>query len=175
MTLNELIEGRYSCRNYADTPVDKKLVEEICLTAVKAPSACNSQPWKIHAFCGEKKDALAQALTDAGLNKHAMQAPVLLAIEETQAQYLARLQGKVAPNRWAKCDIGILTAHLVLLAKQKGLDSCIIGYSNPEKVKSVLNTQNEIPLFITLGYAKEDDTMPEKRRKNVEDVFVWEE
>ncbi|MBQ9081758.1 MAG: nitroreductase family protein [Clostridia bacterium] len=172
MTLAKLIEARYSCRNYADKPVDKALVEKICKEAMLAPSACNSQPWKIHAVYGEKKNLLASALMGVGINAHAKAAPVILAIEETTAKYLSRFEGMVTRNQWAKVDLGILTAHVVLLAKEYGLDSCIIGYSNPEAVKALLNTENEVPIFITLGYAAEDATVPAKRRKAAEDVFV---
>ena len=175
MNLSELIEKRYSCRNYADKPVDRALVEKICKEAVKAPSACNSQPWKIHALFGEKKNAVAAGLTGMGLNAHAKVAPVILALEETPARYLSRLDGLVKPNNWAKCDIGILTAHIVLLAKEYGLDTCIIGYSDQKIIKKELGTDNEVPLFITLGYAAEDSTVPAKRRKNQEEVFVVEE
>ncbi len=172
MTITELIDNRYSCRNYKSDAVDKSLVAEICLQAVKAPSACNSQPWKIHALTGEKKAALAEALTGLGLNAHAKIAPVILAIEETSAKYISRLTDVVPKNNWAKIDLGILTAHIILLAKEKGLDTCVIGYNpNVELAKKVLGTDNEIPLFITLGYAADGGTTPEKRRKNADEVF----
>lgn len=175
MNIEQLIDARYSCRNYSDKPVDKKLVEDICLMAAKAPSACNSQPWKIHALYGEKKTAAAAALEGLDLNAHAKAAPVLLAIEETSARYISRFQGIVQPNQWAKYDLGILAAHIVLLAKEKGLDSCIIGFNNPEAVKKALNTENDVPLFITIGYANADDVAPTKKRKAKDEIFIREE
>lgn len=176
MELASLIENRYSCRDFSDRPVDKTLIKRICAAAALAPSACNSQPWKMHALYGEKKLQLARALEGLGLNGHAAKAPVLLAIEETPAKYMSRFNGIVQPNGWAAYDIGILTAHIVLLAKEKGLESCILGYAaDRSAVAAVLGTQNPVPLFIALGYAKEGAPMPAKKRKDFADVFAEEE
>lgn len=176
MTIDELIRCRYSCRSYADTPVDRALVEEICRVALLAPSACNSQPWKIHALYGEKKNAVAKTLRqEIGFNRHASAAPVLLAIEETDAVYKKAIAEAVEPNRWTDCDVGILAAHIVLLAKDRGLDTCIIGFADTEALKKELGTQNPVPLLISLGYAANPGTVPAKKRKDTEDVFVEEE
>ncbi len=176
MELSSLIESRYSCRAYADRPVDKTLVKEICEKAALAPSACNSQPWKMHALYGEKKLSVARALQGLGLNGHAAEAPVLLAVEQTPAKYMSRFDGIVQPDSWAPFDIGILAAHIVLLAKANGLESCIIGYdADPAAVKEILQTENPVPLFITLGYAAEGAPMPAKKRKPTEEIFAEEE
>ena len=176
MELASLIERRYSCRSYANRPVDRALVRKICKEAALAPSACNSQPWKMHALYGEKKAAAARALQGLGLNAHAARAPVLIAVEQTPAKYMSRFDGIVPPNAWAPCDIGILAAHIVLLAEANGLQSCIIGYdADPAAVKELLHTENPVPLFIALGYAEEGAPMPAKKRKSTEDVFTEEE
>ena len=176
MELLSLIEARYSCRNFADRPVERALVRKICAAAAQAPSACNSQPWKMHALFGEKKAALARAVAGLGLNGHAADAAAVIAVEETPAKYLSRFDGAVRPNAWAEIDIGILAAHIVLLAEESGLQSCILGYAaDPAAVQDILQTTNPVPLFIALGYAEEGKPMPKKNRKPLAEVFAEEE
>lgn len=175
MDLNSLIENRYSCRDFSDKPVDRALIGRICAAAALAPSACNSQPWKMHALYGEKKMRVARALQGLGLNAQAEKAPVLLAIEETPARYMSRFDGIVQANEWAAYDIGILTAHILLLAKENGLESCVIGYAaDKSAVADALETKNPVPLFIALGYAREGATVPAKKRKPLAEVFSEE-
>ena len=41
-----LVNQRFSARDYLDQPVDRDKIE-LCLEAARlAPSACNSQPWR---------------------------------------------------------------------------------------------------------------------------------
>ena len=48
--MNETLKAiatRYSCRDYAEKPVDKELLQAIAEAAVQSPSAMNNQPWHI--------------------------------------------------------------------------------------------------------------------------------
>ena len=47
MTFQELIKQRQSVRKYQDKPVEREKIERIIEAVHSAPSACNSQPWKI--------------------------------------------------------------------------------------------------------------------------------
>jgi nitroreductase len=43
--LHKTIFGRRSVREYADRSIDAKLISDLLLAAVQAPSAVNEQPW----------------------------------------------------------------------------------------------------------------------------------
>ena len=45
-TLDEIIKGRKSTRNYKSDPVGKEKIMLLLEAARLAPSACNAQPWK---------------------------------------------------------------------------------------------------------------------------------
>ena len=62
MDLIEAMEGRTSCRAFADTPPPRRLLEEILETAARAPSAVNLQPWKVWVAAGEELCRLKAAL-----------------------------------------------------------------------------------------------------------------
>lgn len=46
--LDQLLADRYSCREFADTPVPVEVVDEIIAAASLTPSWCNTQPWHLH-------------------------------------------------------------------------------------------------------------------------------
>ncbi|KAJ7074150.1 nitroreductase [Mycena amicta] len=55
------MKGRFSCRYYLPTPVEKKTIEEIIDAARCAPSGNNMQPWeKVYCLTGELKDAIGR-------------------------------------------------------------------------------------------------------------------
>ena len=50
----DLVQIRYSCRNYSPIAIDNSIVEQLLETAHFAPSATNAQPWKVYVVSGEK-------------------------------------------------------------------------------------------------------------------------
>lgn len=58
MTVEEAIRGRKSTRAFLSTPVPRDLIERILLTAGRAPSGTNIQPWKVCVVDGKPRDAL---------------------------------------------------------------------------------------------------------------------
>ena len=46
MNFLELVKSRYSCRQYANRPVEKEKLEYVMECVRLAPSAVNRQPWR---------------------------------------------------------------------------------------------------------------------------------
>ncbi|GGG23548.1 nitroreductase [Rhodococcoides trifolii] len=65
MTLEALLNHRYSCRAYQDRQVDRADIEAMLRLAQRTPSWCNSQPWQVVVTSGETTTALAKALSEA--------------------------------------------------------------------------------------------------------------
>ena len=65
MEYKQVVENRYSCRGFSDTPVTAQQVEQIAALAGKAPSWGNTQPWKLYAVGGEKAMEIRARLVDA--------------------------------------------------------------------------------------------------------------
>lgn len=53
MEIKEAIRKRKSIRGYKPDPVSRDILEDILRTAVRAPSALNTQPWEIITITGE--------------------------------------------------------------------------------------------------------------------------
>lgn len=72
----ELIDGiktRRSIRKYKSQEVPKELIQQILDDAFWAPSAMNTQTWKILVFSGEKQKAFNTVIEDAVLEYLGMQ------------------------------------------------------------------------------------------------------
>ena len=55
MTVEEAITGRHSVRAFLPDPVPREVIERILLSAGRAPSGTNAQPWKVWVLEGEAK------------------------------------------------------------------------------------------------------------------------
>lgn len=51
--MESILRTRHSARKFLDKPVDEKLIREIIADAQRAPSWCNSQPWKAYVVTGD--------------------------------------------------------------------------------------------------------------------------
>ena len=81
MEFIDLVKKRQSDRKYKNTPVDREMIIR-CLEATRlAPSACNSQPWKfVVVDKPELLSEMASAAAGMGMNKFAVQCPVIVAV-----------------------------------------------------------------------------------------------
>jgi len=174
--IEKLYLHRQSCRAFdPEKPVPQELLERVCRLALLAPSACNSQPWKLYCVTGEKAKQLAKGLQDMGMNKFASDAPALIAVAEGKGNLTATVGSKFKDNDFLHNDIGILTAHLILAADAAGLSTCILGWRNEKKLREALDLKKEvrIPHVIAVGYAKEGYEIREKKRKDPSDVLTF--
>ena len=58
----EAITSRRSIRGFRDTPVPRDTVERIITAAARAPSATNTQPWRVHVLTGQSRARLVAAI-----------------------------------------------------------------------------------------------------------------
>ncbi|MCL2166452.1 MAG: nitroreductase family protein [Clostridiales bacterium] len=126
-TLKTIAE-RFSCRDFADTPLTDEQVNALAEAALAAPSGVNRQPW--HVIIVTDK-ALIDELDVEGMR--------ILAEAEDQSTYERMMSrgGKlfynapcmfmIAADTGAAMDCGILSQNLALAAHSLGLGSVICG------------------------------------------------
>jgi len=122
------IAQRYSCRDFADTPLADAQVEAIAQAALAAPSAMNRQPWQviivtdrtlIQDMSAECRAIRAKAEPDQPLlDDPFYNAPCLVMIA-------------IDDSKYAKLDCGILSQNVALAAQGLGLGSLICGNARP--------------------------------------------
>ncbi len=175
MNFMEIARNRQSCRAY-DTAraVEPEKLNAVLEAARLAPSACNGQPYKLTVCTGEKAQAAALATRGmGGMNKWAVQAPVVIVVSEAPYVKSAALGAKLKNNDYRSIDIGIMTAYLTAEATAQGLDTCILGWLNDEKLREICCTDSPTRLVITLGYAAEGDKLREKKRKDLDELVKF--
>ena len=64
MTVEEAITGRHSVRAFLPDPVPREVIERILLSAGRAPSGTNAQPWKVWVLEGEAKREICRDLAE---------------------------------------------------------------------------------------------------------------
>lgn len=173
MNFSEIARNRQSCRNYdAAKEVEEEKLEAILESARLAPSACNSQPYHFTVCKGEQAKEVAKAVGGMGMNKFAAEAPVMLVISEQPYVATAALGAKVKKNDYRSIDIGIAAAYITAEATAQGLGSCILGWLDGEKLRKICGVEMPVRLVITIGYAKEEDKLRPKKRKDAEELIT---
>ena len=177
MDFLEIAKLRQSCRAYDETKqVEQEKRDAILQAAQLAPSACNGQPYHFTVCRGEAAREVALATRGmGGMNKFAVQAPVMIVVSEMPYVKSAALGAKVKGNDYRSIDIGITTAYLTAEATAQGLSTCILGWLDDEKIRKICNLEYPARLVITLGYAKEGDVPRKKVRKDISELVHFVE
>jgi nitroreductase len=86
--LASILDSRHSCRGFHSRRVPESQIECMLQLAQKAPSWCNTQPWKVSILSGAAKERLSEALIKGALKggKH----PDIEAPADYRGVYLSR-------------------------------------------------------------------------------------
>lgn len=174
MEFSELIKVRQSDRKYLPQKVEKEKIVK-CLEAARlAPSANNSQPWKFVVVDEpEMKNRIATLAAGLGMNKWAVQAPVIIAVVLEGQGFMSSAGSVLKGKEFRLMDIGMAVEHLCLQATDLGLGTCIMGWFDEKKVKRLLQVPRtkRVPLLISLGYP--DAPTRSKARKDIGTIASW--
>ncbi len=176
MSFLSIAQTRQSCRAYEEgRPVEPDKLEAILEAVRLAPSACNGQPYHVTVCRGEAAKEVALACRGLGMNKFAVQAPVLLVLSEMPYVKSAAMGAKVKGNDYRSIDIGIAAAYLTAEATAQGLSTCILGWLDDAKIRETCGLDHPVRLVITLGYAREGDLFRKKTRKDLAELVSYKE
>ena len=172
---DKLLRQRQSVRKYTEKPVEKEKIDALIEAVRLAPSACNSQPWKLIVVDdSEVKQQVAQASYGKGVNfnRFAQQAPVIAVLVIEKGTLISRIGGSIKRQEYPQYDIGIAAANFCLQATELGLGTCILGWFNEKRIRQILHIpkKRKIGLLITLGYAPEGYQLRQKIRKPIEQM-----
>jgi nitroreductase len=177
MTFLDLINKRYSVRNYKTIPIPQEKVIRCVEASRLAPSACNSQPWKfIIIDQPELVNELAKAAFEGimNFNNFVFKAPVLVLIVSERQNLSAKFGSLVKNKNFSLMDIGIAAEHFCLQAAEEELGTCMLGWFNEKKVKKILSIPKfkRVELIISVGFSN-DEKIPIKKRKNMDEILRW--
>ena len=169
-----IAKNRQSCRSYDPSrEVEKEKLDAIIEAARLSPSACNGQPYHITVCKGESAKHIADCVTGMGMNKFAKDAPVMIVISEESYVATAAMGAKLKNNDYRSIDIGICAAYLTAEATAQGLDTCILGWFDNDRIMKICGINKPARLVITLGYASEGYPLRNKKRKDVSELITF--
>ena len=161
MNVFELIKSRYSVRKYKKKDIPNADLDKILETARMAPSAHNSQNYKIVVVKDqEKKDLLAQITKMSFI----AQAPVILVgiALDPSSEY------------WP-VDMAIFFDHVSLAAVELGLGTCWVGSIKDEiKIRKIIDAPQSSKAMIVMPLGYPDHKALPKTRKSFEQLYSFE-
>lgn len=152
MSFEELINARYSCRKFKDTPVEQEKIDKILNSALVAPTACNLQPQRILVLTDKEK---IKMLDEEKCTRYTFDAPVIFVMCVDRSVAWTRKYDNVSS---AETDCSIVMTHMMLEATQLGLGTTWVMALNPDIARKVLNIPDNFDIlsFMPTGYPADD-------------------
>ena len=191
------MERRRSVRFFSDDPVPRELIELAIRTASSAPSGAHRQPWKfvvvddpalkreirIAAEAEERKsyesrmpDEWLEALRPLGTDwrKPFLETVPFLVVVFEELWGLDE-NGEKRKNYYVPQSVGLACGLFIAALHNMGLSTLTHTPSPMEFLRKILGRpRNEKPyILFPVGYAAADATVPDLRRKSLEDVVLW--
>lgn len=170
MEFAELIQARQSVRSYIDKAVEDWKVERLIEAVRLAPSASNSQPWKLIIVNDpEKKDRVAKATysTLVSFNRFAPQAPLLAVLTIERPKIVTQIGATLKDREFPLIDIGIAASQFCLQATALDLGTCMLGWFDEQAIRDILGIPKKvrIGLVMTVGYSNESPRKKIRKKK----------
>lgn len=197
MDFLNIIQSRYSCRNYNDKKISDKDLHLILEAGRLAPSSLGLEPWKFLVIKDSKKKEEISKI--ANNQQHVKNCNVLLAIlarldfveyfedklkkrnlsqEEIEARialYKDYLNKKDSQEKlfYAREQCHLAIANLINMATNLDIRSCIIGGMDNKKMDDYLGLNENLKsvVLVTLGYSNEE--IPQKNRFSFDEVVSF--
>ncbi|MED9872998.1 MAG: nitroreductase family protein [Eggerthellaceae bacterium] len=149
MEFKELIKARYSCKKYDGKQISNDQLQAILEAGRLAPTAKNLQEQHIYVMQSEEALAIIDEVTPCRYG-----APTVLVVA-FDAEDVYVYPGEQRDSGIE--DASIVATHMLLAAKDAGVDSCWINRFNPAELKEKLGLpeNEEILMLMDLGYAAE--------------------
>jgi iodotyrosine deiodinase len=192
------MDKRRTVRDFSDKPIDKKILENIILSASTAPSGAHKQPW---TFCvvtnpdlkkqiraaaeKEEFDSYNGRMTPEWLEDLAPLgtswekpfldiAPALIIVFKRAYEFAGE---KKKNNYYVTESVGIATGFLLAAIHDAGLVALTHTPSPMNFLCKLLSRpDNERPfLLIPVGYPIENTQVPDLKRKEVSEVAIFYE
>ena len=153
MTVSEAVRERRTVRAFENTPLPREMLLEICEDARLYACSANLQPIRFKVVTEEADDLfplirLAGYIPGYTLTKE-QQPPayILIATEDTN------------PGKW-QFEAGAVCTSIMLLAKEKGLETCCIGNFDKAKTATLLGVDTEkysLLYLLAIGKSRQEN------------------
>lgn len=160
-----IFQRRVSCRAFINKPVCSNVFFEAVEKSIKAPSACNRQPWHIYTTSDRSVIEACLALQNGNrgfahkIYNLAIICADLKAFDSSAERYQPFIDG------------GIFAGNLLLSLASMDIDSCTLNWgvngSQDKALRKIvkLSDKNRVVLFIAYGYGDEEALICKSERR----------
>jgi len=150
MEFQEVIQNRFSCKKFDGQPVDQSSLDHVLNAGRLAPTAKDLQEQHVYVIRSAEGLAKIDKLTPCRYN-----APVVAAVAYDRNNVFTYPGGK---HNSGIEDASIVATHMILAAKNEGLDSCWVNFFDPDLAAKELGLpeNEEILMFLDLGHGAAD-------------------
>ncbi len=169
MEFSKVIRERYSCRSFDSKRIEREKLAEILEAGRLAPTAKNLQ--EQHIYVVESKEGLEKIDRITPCRYNAL--TVLVVCYDRNNVFVYPGEKRDSGTE----DATVVAAHMMLAAKDEGIESCWINFFDPQKAKEELSLpeNEEAVMILDLGYAKEE-TKPlptHSKRKDISETVSY--
>ena len=149
MEFKEVIEKRYSCKEYSDRPVETEKLVAILEAGRVAPTAKNLQEQRIYVLRSPELLAKVDKVTPC---RYGAGTVIVVAYDKNNVYTYPGGQRNSGIE-----DATIVATHMILAAADEGVDSCWLNNFDPDQLAIDLGLpeNEEILMAMDLGYAAE--------------------
>lgn len=149
MEFTQVIENRYSCKNFSTRHLAPAQLDAILAAGRVAPTAKNLQEQRIYVIQSAQGLAKIDAATPCRYG-----APTCLVVTFDRSNVFTYPGGK---RDSGVEDASIVATHLMLAAANAGVDSCWLNFFDPAAVAKAfdLPENEQVLMLLDLGFAAE--------------------
>lgn len=171
MKFLDLAKLRCTTRSFMEQPVEKEKLDYILEAGRVAPTACNKQPQRIIVV--QKPNNIKKV--QKAYKTFGSQC-VMIICRDTRDTLIRPFDNKCSGD----LDIGIITDHMMLAAREVGIGSVMVGLFDPRIIKRefVIPDYIEPTALLILGYPKSgflDGNRHITERKALSETIMIEE
>lgn len=160
MEFEQLIDARYSVRDFKDEHLPPAVLDKIIAAGHKAPTGCNYQPQRILVLNTDEAIAKLRQCTKCHFD-----APTALLVCHNKNESWKRVYDGALSS---PVDAAIVTTYMMLAAQNEGVGSCWVMHFNPAAMREQFHIPDHIEpvALLVLGY-------PADRAKPIDMHFAF--
>lgn len=166
--ISKLFNTRHSAREFSDKHVPNEVLNHAVELALRCPSACNRQPFKVYAYDPNNFEAFRGKKLQYQGNK------VLIITGDIRAFTIGEM------NDWIVSP-SIFAAYLTLSLHALGVGSCVVrkdlfgknDYNDAIRRFTGMDESEEIILEMFIGYYKDEFVVPVSNRAKTSDIIKY--
>jgi nitroreductase len=161
---------RYSVRDFQFKFVSENLVNEAIEIAIKTPSVCNRQAWKVYLYRDDNAQEILKYQNGSASFKTSIQTVVLITGTLTSFSNNERNQVFI--------DGGLFSMSLIYAFHSLSLGVCPLNTAYLAKDEALLHDKMKIPnsevpiMMLAIGHLKDEFLVAKSRRKQVKEILV---